>query len=269
MKEIESKIIVWDFFGGTQNSVYEALKDYVDYEVYTFDITPPTRQKHFYVDLSSDDCIIKINKLNIPEPDVMVFSPPCDSFSSVLSMRGGGTVCWVERNGRLEYRSKADFEINKTGFHRYLDYSKQLDRALLGEKLLNNSLKIIKYFKPKSWYIENPRTSLMWKYIMLNTDFCNVNSELSIFNRVKYGNYGFPTPKATIFLSNIDLNLNNDKVIHDGVNYVEGEKWKRGKNHLYSLARSNFGGIGKSRRSEIPKKLIREIFYTFKENGVN
>ena len=35
------KIVVWDLFGGGQNSVYEALKDNSVYDIYTFDVTKP------------------------------------------------------------------------------------------------------------------------------------------------------------------------------------------------------------------------------------
>jgi hypothetical protein len=36
-----------------------------------------------------------------------------------------------------------------------------LERAKLGKKCLENTLSIIEYFKPKYFYIENPKLSLM------------------------------------------------------------------------------------------------------------
>jgi len=262
IKMKKNKIIVWDLFGGTNNSVYNALKDNDEYEVLTFDITQPSRDKHYRLDMT-DHFVIERLEL-YPEPDIIVASPPCDSFSSILSMRGGGTACWVLKADKLIYRSKADFDLHKNGFHRHLDFKKQMDKAILGEKLLINIIRIIQHFKPKLWYIENPRTSLMWKYIGLNTDLPMFN-----YNKVKYGNYGFPTPKATIFLSNKKLVLNDKKVDHNQPNYVPGEKWKRGEKHFYSLARSNFGGQGSSRASEIPKQLLLDIFLQFKDDAID
>jgi site-specific DNA-cytosine methylase len=81
------------FIRGGQNSVYEALKNNKDYKVYTFDITKPTREHHYDHDLSEPikDLIKYFDKF--PKPDVIVASPLCQSFSSIKSMKGGGTAC--------------------------------------------------------------------------------------------------------------------------------------------------------------------------------
>lgn len=47
-------MVVWDLFGGSQNSVYQALKDDKRFDIYTFDIAKPKHNKQFIVDLSVD-----------------------------------------------------------------------------------------------------------------------------------------------------------------------------------------------------------------------
>ncbi|MCU9936612.1 hypothetical protein NWP96_05935 [Mycoplasmopsis cynos] len=37
---MNNKIIVWDLFGGGQNSVYQAIGDNPLFEIYTFDLYP-------------------------------------------------------------------------------------------------------------------------------------------------------------------------------------------------------------------------------------
>jgi hypothetical protein len=70
-------------------------------------------------------------------------------------------------------------------------------------------MKLIDFYKPKFWYIENPKTSLMWKYIKLNCKKWLKNDYH--FNVTSYGKYGFLIRKDTIFLSNIKMNLQYGK----------------------------------------------------------
>jgi len=53
--------------------------------------------------------------------------------------------------------------------------------AVLGEKLIHKTLEIIKYFKPKYWFIENPRGRLRHFKPM---------KELEYRTTIYYGNYG-------------------------------------------------------------------------------
>ena len=104
----KSKIIVWDLFGGGQNSVYESLKDNPLFDVWTFDITEPTREQHIKQDLTVNNIIEVLG--HYPKPDIIVASPLCQSFSSILQMKGGGTCFWKKENGLLVERSIEEFE---------------------------------------------------------------------------------------------------------------------------------------------------------------
>ena len=68
------KKIVWDLFDGGQNSVYNAL-DHFNYDIYTFDITEPSHEHQYQVDLSQDNIVDIFKKY--PKPDIIVASPLC------------------------------------------------------------------------------------------------------------------------------------------------------------------------------------------------
>ena len=259
---LDNKIIVWDLFGGTQNSIYNAMKYDDRFEIITIDITEPTRLSHFKINLMNYRSVA-INLLRqLPKPDIIVGSPPCDSFSSILSMKGGGTPIWIPNQYNfLDVRSKENFESLKGGFTKNIVYENQFTKAAIGSTLLLNLINIIEEFKPKYWYIENPANSLLWKYLSNN-----MNWKKGIVNKCKYGLYGFPTMKRTIFLSNINLNLKNGKWENKAVNFVEGSTWKRGENHFYNNCKkkmhdSSDDNVNKS--SEIPEPLIKDIFNSF------
>lgn len=199
------KIIVWDLFGGGQNSVFNSLEKN-KYEILTFDVVEPTRKNHFKIDLSQKN-IIDIFK-QFPKPDIIVSSPLCQSFSCVLNFKGGGTSFWKlnKNKTKLIQRTKKEFEELKSGFTKNLKADVQLFIKKLGKNCIDNVIDLIKFYKPKFFYIENPKSSLIWKYIKLNRkDF--FNEELHFLNECSLGKYGFITTKPTIFLSNIKMEL--------------------------------------------------------------
>lgn len=209
------KIVVWDLFGGGQNSVFNSLKenDMLEFfDIYTFDVTEPTRDKHFKFDLSQENIVDIFKKY--PKPDIIVASPLCQSFSCVLNMKGGGTCFWKykdETRTELVERSVDEFEMLKGGFTKNLKSDVQLFIKRLGERCINNTIELIKHYKPKLWYIENPKHSLMWKYIKYNKrDFYDSGSHF--FNEASLGKYGFLTTKPTIFFSNLKMDLLKGKI---------------------------------------------------------
>lgn len=222
------KKIIWDLFGGGQNSLYNTLKEYDllnEFDVYTFDVTEPMHDKQYILDLSQDNIVKLMNVY--PKPDIIIASPLCQSFSCVLNMKGGGTCFWKlnENKTLLIERSVEEFERLKNGFTKNLKADVQLFIKRLGEKCINNTIELIKHYKPKYWYIENPKHSLMWKYITLNrTDF--YNKETMFLNEASYGKYGFLTTKSTIFLSNIKMELKKGKIPPPyTIEIINGEKY--------------------------------------------
>ncbi|MGL4950819.1 MAG: hypothetical protein ACRC4M_03260 [Mycoplasma sp.] len=290
------KQIIWDLFGGGQNSVYKTLQenDMLDqYEVYTFDVTEPTREHHYKLDLAQDD-IIEIFK-QFPKPDIILSSTLCQSWSCVLNMKGGGTCFWtyedMVKKEKLKERSIEEFERLKSGYTANKKADVQLFITRLGKKCADNTIKLIEHYKPKYWYIENPNASLLWRYVKFNrTDF--YNPETMFFNKTKYSSYGFPIQKATIFLSNVEmklLNLPKEKLQYhietiNGVDYkvltsnpaVKMKvSLKSGMLGLSSLQKGTKSPVQKDKmvneqicesgeNSAIPHDLIKHIFTYFK-----
>lgn len=222
------KIIIWDLFGGGCNSLSRAIHKFKlnnIYKVYTFDVVETHKesyrgqlnyrfQKYFNIDLSQKN-IVSIFKKMIDEnlieyPNIITSSTLCQSFSKVLSIVGGGTCFWKQsikgdKNSPLIERSVEEFEKLKSGFTSRLNAEKQLFLKRLGQKCADNSVKLIRYFKPKYWYIENPDSSLLFQYLKINLKF------KGILNIACYGSYDFPQNKSGGFYSNIRINLKKEK----------------------------------------------------------
>nr|DAX84179.1 MAG TPA: hypothetical protein [Caudoviricetes sp.] len=96
-------------------------------------------------------------------------------------------------------------------------------------------IEIIKKYKPKYYIIENPASSKIWEYIEKILGF-----EIEHENKTFYNNYDYPIKKPTKFKSNLDLKLKAE-------NIQSKVKW-----HDFS---NNY-----NKRSNIPLKLVREIF---------
>lgn len=248
-------------FGGGQNSVYNALEN--EYDIYTLDITKPTREKHLICDLSQPIEIILETLNNLPKPDIIVSSPLCQSFSVVFSMKGGGTCFWKlnEDKTLLVERSVEEFERLKNGFTRSQNADNQLKWKRIGEQFIRNTILIISIFNPKYWYIENPKTSLIWKYLTLNCKYW-YHLTPKYMNKCAYGMYGFPTDKKTIFLSNVKMNLKDGSL---GLRQRARSKYGSGITYGLNLLKTSGDCTEKGVRSSIPKELIKDIFSYFKE----
>lgn len=220
------KIVVWDLFGGGQNSIFNAINKTGIYDIYTFDVVKPAHEKQYILDLAQKDIIEKLKQF--PKPDIITSSTLCQSFSCVLNMKGGGTCFWKlnDDKDKLIFRKISEFNALKSGFTKNLDAKTQLFIAKLGKKCIDNTIKIIKHYKPKFWFIENPKQSLLWKYITLNRkDFYDENK--MFFNEASYGKYGYLTTKATYFLSNVKMHLLKGKIEPPYVIETDehGNKW--------------------------------------------
>lgn len=225
---MQKKRVIWDLFGGGQNSVFLTLKELnllENYDVYTFDITEPIHDKQFKIDLAQDH-IIDIFK-QFPQPDIIVASPLCQSFSCVLNMKGGGTCFWKFNDDRTKLieRPVSEFEALKAGFTKNLKADVQLFIKRLGQKCIDNTIALIQHYQPQYWYIENPKQSLMWKYIELNRNDW-FDSDQYYLNECSYGKYGYFTTKATIFLSNVPMNLLKGKIEPPyTIETIDGQKY--------------------------------------------
>lgn len=104
---------------------------------------------------------------------------------------------------------------------------------IIGEATIGAVIKIIEYFKPIIWVIENPQTSKSWLFQREHWNFKGHE------NKAFYSSYDNTfSLKPTIFKSNVIINFNKIRV-------------KSNNNHM---ANGNY-----NRRSMIPLPLIKDM----------
>lgn len=254
------KFIIWDLCGGSQNSVYKAVKTWnkLDkYEIYTFDIFEEKGHENQHIwdftkQLSDFYNYIKIH--NIPKPHFILASPLCQTFSILMNCGKGERVCWKfnEKFDMYQIRSVEEIAniIKNNNFLKQNNPVDLFERAVMGETILWNIIRIINDIKPFAWYIENPQTSLMWEYIEMNCgDFIDSNGAEK--NVAHYNSYDLSfTQKPTTFLSNYTLMLNKFG--------IKGNIKKKNGERLPGASKNETG-----ERVKIPALLIIDILSSF------
>ncbi|MEG9490779.1 DNA methyltransferase [Mannheimia indoligenes] len=204
----KNKIIVWALFDSGNGCYTKAARIFPNIKIYPIGIDIERKNKHFislnladYYRLFGDNKLFNILD-KLPKPDVILASPPCESFS-VASAMWGGNASWKQEqpNGsRFVIRNKSDYDFEKA--KRIIRYEKSFFNRINGELCIYNTVEIIKRYQPKVYVIENPLASRMWDYI---EDIIGFSIPFS--NPTYYGNYQYPVKKPTKFKSNIDLGL--------------------------------------------------------------
>ena len=179
----------------------------------------------------------------LDRPDVILASPPCESWSVASAMKGGN-ACWKKEKDMTinlfgDYEQGSKFTIrNQADYENYqFKYDKSFLTRINGEMCIYNTLKIIERYQPKVFVIENPAYGRIWEYIANVIGF-NIPYE----NLTYYNNYGYPVQKSTKFGSNINLKLRNKRI--------------KGK---IELKYYNNGGNRYNTRSNIPIDLVKSI----------
>lgn len=234
-------MIVWCLFDDANGSWNKYSKEQNENTFISIGINNNDWDNYYQIDLSIQNESL-INKLNeLPKPDIIVASPPCESWSIADNQQR----LWREQKGNnIKVHLKSDIEHNNKVMHakRKRDYYKQWRTTLNGISTTLGLLKVIEHFKPLIWVIENPETSKIWEFI-------NENVGLNGFrNKTYYNAYDINfTKKPTIFFSNVklDLRLNHIKQLR---------KWEETQG--YAL------------RSSIPKDLLKDIIEQITKKGV-
>ncbi|MFQ1015942.1 class I SAM-dependent methyltransferase [Avibacterium paragallinarum] len=234
------KIIVWALFDSGNGCYTQAAQPFPNIEIYPIGIDIERKNRHFLpLNLADFGRLFGDNTLfnqldSLPKPDVILASPPCESFSVANSIKGGN-VCWQwQGNTRFAIRRRKDFEAAAVKKRRYRYETSFLNR-INGELCIYNTIEIIKRYQPKIYVIENPYASRLWHYLDEILAF-----PIPYANPTYYGNYGWLCKKATKFKSNIPLNLRYQ-------HYISG-KTMFDCLHSYNA------------RSAIPLPLIHDIY---------
>ena len=246
-------MIVWALFDSGNGSYTKSVKDLndkglCDIEIYPIGIDIERKNNHFinlnladYSRLFGDNTLFDtLDKL--PKPDLIIASPPCESWSNASAMTGGN-ACWKQEDlsdslfipqkeaSMFTIRNASDYEEAYINYK----YDRQFMKRINGELCAFNTIEIIKRYEPSYFIIENPASGRLWKYIEDVMDF-----KLPYLNITRYNNYDYPLQKPTKFASNIDLKLKKDIIKQD----VEWKHFSKSYNE----------------RSNIPQELVKEIF---------
>ena len=247
------KMIVWALFDSGNGSYTKGVKelnekDLCNIDVYPIGIDIEKRNNHFinlnladYSRLFGDNTLFNtLDKL--PKPDLIIASPPCESWSNASAMTGGN-ACWKQEDlsdslfipqkeaSMFTIRNASDYEEAYINYK----YDRQFMKRINGELCAFNTIEIIKRYNPMYFVIENPASGRLWKYIDEVIGF-----KLPYLNLTRYNNYDYPLQKPTKFASNLYLGLKNDIIKQE----IEWGNFSKSYNERYN----------------IPQKLVIEIF---------
>ena len=135
------------------------------------------------------------------------------------------------------------FSVASIGKHWHKDHTPKTEQAKLGVKIVQKTLDIIDHFKPKYFYIENPRGKLRK---------LDVISSVPYRKTVTYCSYKDNRMKPTDIFTN-DFNWIPRNMCHNGNRDCHHEPAPRG-------SRTGTQGLkGNYERSKIPNELCLEI----------
>ena len=243
-------MIVWGLFDSGNGTYKQVAEKMGGIELYSIGIDRENKNDHFInLNLADYSYIFGNNELwetldTLPKPDLIIASPPCESWSNASAMFDGN-ACWKEvKTSNLFGEMKSGTKFTIRDFEDYKKYQHFPERQRLtrinGELTIHNTIEIIKRYEPKFHIIENPAFGRIWEYIEKIIGF-----DLMCENITTYSDYGYPLMKPTRFSGNINLGLS----------------YKRTKTEI---TMNDFGGY--NNRSNIPHNLVEDIFNTVKEN---
>jgi hypothetical protein len=248
-KEKNTKLIIWALYDDAESSYKQGIEKFFhgQFEVHSVGINNIKFEKsdfYFYhlIDLSLSNFNL-INQLkDLPKPDVILASPPCESWSGADC--AGKMFRSIDKNGNwIVMNSHYYEEYNKKAHPVKRRFFSQKERGrILGESTIGATIEIINHFKPKVWVIENPQTSKSWEFQKYHWNFEGIET-LAYYSSYD-PNFSL---KPTIFKSNIALNLLTTRV-------------KGNNDHM---ARGSY-----SKRSSIPIALIQSIVSQIFQNDI-
>lgn len=211
-------MIIWALFdsgnGCYAQSVKELNEEWQNIAIYSVGLDLENKNSHFiHLNLADYSYLFGNNKMydtldRLPKPDLIIASPPCESWS-VASAMNGGNACW-KRERADDCLFNPQTPLSPFTVRDYADYEKyqykaenQIVKRINGELCTYNLVQIIRRYKPKYYIIENPASSKIWDYIDRVLGFKIPHDNLAHYNQ--YDDY--PTQKPTKFKSNLELKL--------------------------------------------------------------
>lgn len=247
------QMTVWALFdsgNGSYTKGVQALNDSkeTNIDIYPVGIDIEGKNEHFIsLDLADYGRLFGDNKMfetldQLPRPDLIIASPPCESWSNASAM-DQGNACWKRNDvsdslfapqvqpSPFTIRSNDDYEKAPINYR----YEHQFLKRINGELTAFNTIEIIKRYNPLFWVIEIPAGDRLWPYIEDIIGF-----KIPYKNLTRYNNYDYPLQKRTTFASNVYLNLKKE--------IIKPEMTLKNFSKSYN------------ERSNIPQKLVADIF---------
>lgn len=239
-------MIVWALFDSGNGCYKRSAQKFEDIEIYSIGLDIENKNDHFiHLNLADYSYMFNDNKLfkvldKLPKPDLIIASPPCESWSVASAMKNGN-ACWKQELGDSLFEPQqplSRFTIRSHEDYRGTQFKpeKSLIKRINGELCIVNTINIIKKYNPKYFIIENPAHGRIWEYIEKILGF-----HIPYDNLTYYNNYDYPIKKPTKFKSNLQLDLKSEKIPNEVI-------FKSGFSRNYN------------ERSNIPEKLVDDIF---------
>jgi len=227
-------MVIWSLFDSENDTVKNALS-HLDVEVYSFGIGCGTG--HIHLDLSDFE-FARRELDKYPNPDIVFASPPCE------------TWCYVSVGCKRHYTTELGINLYWKNKWTPFDFtSKYIDRRKNGVATLETMFKIIEWYEPKYWFIENGTRSLAFAYLK------EVLGLTGFKNLTNYYSYNFNYLKPTTIYSNILLQLRNNS---------PNTELAKLENHISGYTKFELSKL----RSKVPAGLYLDIYKQAKVGGV-
>lgn len=239
-----TKQIIWALFDDGVGSWQHCGFDENKFEIISIGINDHQNWKNYRrIDLriSNFDLIKELEKL--PKPDIIVASPPCESWSIADNQQR--LFRSVDESGNIKLFRENDILLNNIlmSKNRKRDYHKQFRTSIIGFDTSLATDYIINHFKPKFWIVENPQSSKIWEFLKVFGTILKDGFKNDTYYNCYDSNF---SKKPTRFFSNIVLDLRKEHIK---------------SNILWECV------SGYDRRSSIPKALLLDILEKIEEKS--
>lgn len=246
-------MIVWALFDSGNGCYAQGVRELNEggqtMTIYSVGLDIENKNNHFiHLNLADYSYLFGDNKLyetldKLPRPDLIIASPPCESWSIASSM-DRGNACWKQERAD-DCLFEPQIPLSPFTIRDFNDYERyqfkperQIVKRINGELCTHNLIQIIKRYTPKYYVIENPAGSKIWDYIDRVLGF-----KIPYDNLAHYNQYdGYPIQKPTRFKSNIELKLKTGNKPSD-INFKQMNGYNNRSNIPISLVKSIFNQI--------------------------
>lgn len=258
MKRSPQRLKVLVLFDGS--GCVSKMARQMGFDVRTLDILPLE-----HIDLPMDIMEFVPSMLGDWVPDMIWGSPPCETFSCITRMTGGGNFYYqsiYDKSGKvIGVKPRINFSIDKRLKGRR---EKSTLKAVQHRGFVNKTVEIIQHYTAINhglvWFIENPATGCV-RYIL------DGKIKGMVENKTTYCMYGTPYRKETSIFSNVKMNLkycqkHRKDVVDDCGGHGDGF-YRR-----YDHKKQDEGVVPKTtylERSHIPAKLCMDILHQGKK----